>query len=355
MRSFFYRLSKNLTSIYLLCFFVLSYRLTYNEFYYEINEEVEVSISHQEKVYPSGEIVGIYTLANGVFVIDTCEIENEEGEFINPTENKIKSGDYILSIDGVALETKEDMIQVIKACEGEGLEFQVSRDGELFSVVLEPVLSKSGEYMMGIWIKDDLAGVGTITYIAETGEFAALGHGMGNGETSALLEVKGGDIYIADIIGIEKGEKGSPGEVKGVIKYGSVNHLGKVADNSGKGIYGVFDEDDMEEYEVDKACTIGCKQEIESGAAQIISEISGERKYYDIEITYIDYLAVNSNKGLHITVVDEELLELTGGIVQGMSGSPIIQNGKLIGAVTHVLINDPTSGYGIFIEEMLVK
>lgn len=334
-------------------FLVLSYRLVYNEFYFEIHEEVEVSISNHEEVYPSGEIVGIYTLANGIFVIDTCDIETPEGKFINPAGAFVKTGDYILAINGESLDSKEEMISFIKDSNGEPMEFTISRNGETMTETLTPVLSKNGEYMLGIWIKDDLAGVGTITYITPDGEFAALGHGMVNGQNSDLLEVKGGHIYVSNIIGIQKGEKGEPGEVKGVIKYGASNHLGSVEANSGKGIYGVLDEDDIEKYEEENICQIGSKQTIETGEAQIISEISGERKSYDIEITYIDYLAVNSNKGLHIKVVDEELLDLTGGIVQGMSGSPIIQNGKLIGAVTHVLINDPTSGYGIFIENML--
>ena len=141
--------------------------------------------------------------------------------------------------------------------------------------------------------------------------------------------------------------------MKGIIKYGSVNHIGNVESNEKEGIFGLVDEDDKEKYLAQGLYKIGIKQDVEIGAAQIVSEISGERKLYDIEITYVDYLAVNSNKGLHIKVIDEELLELTGGIVQGMSGSPIIQDGKLVGAVTHVLINDPTSGYGIFIENML--
>ncbi len=353
MRSFFYRISKNLTGIYVICFLILSYRLTYNEFYCEIHEEVKVSISSEREVYPWGKIVGIYTKSNGIFVIDTCEIETPSGDFVNPTKYQIKSGDYILAINGVQLEEKEEMVEAIQRSNGETLTFTVCRDGEIREENLTPVLSRNGEYLLGIWIKDDLAGVGTITYVTESGDFAALGHGMGNGQTEELLEVRGGDIYVSDIIGIQKGVKGEPGEIKGVIKYGFNNHIGSVGTNSKKGIYGSLDEDDIARIPQEELCKVGAKQEISIGAAQIISEISGERKYYDIEITYVDYLAVNSNKGLHIQITDEELLELTGGIVQGMSGSPILQNGKIIGAVTHVLINDPTCGYGIFIENML--
>ena len=353
MRSFFYRVSKNLTFIYMIFFLLLSYRLSYNAFYCDIHEGIETSLVNQKEVYPSGQIVGIYTLSNGIFVIDTCEIETAEGSFVNPTAYRLRSGDYVLAIDGQSMESKEEMIEMIKASNGSEMLFTIYRNGEERVESLTPVKSKSGEYMLGVWIKDDLAGVGTITYVVEDGEFGALGHGMGDGKTNELLEVKGGDIYLSNIIGIQKGETGTPGEIKGVIKYGFNNHVGSVKTNSKEGIYGVIDEDDKEKVQEGKLYRVAAKQEIEVGEAQIISEISGERKYYTIEITYVDYLAVSTNKGIYIKIVDEELLELTGGIVQGMSGSPIIQNGKIVGAVTHVLINDPTSGYGIFIEEMI--
>lgn len=354
MRIFYNKVIKNIIWIYLCFVLVFSYRMIYNEVYTEIH----VSVGEKREVYPFGKIVGLYTECEGIFVIDTCEIEQEDGSYVNPTEGKVKKGDYILSVNGNKLDTKEELVNLIEEYDqnfGDGkMIFTIKRDDETLDISLAPVLSKNGSYKLGIWIKDDLAGVGTITFFTENGQFAALGHGMGDGETNDLLEVESGDVYISNIIGIKKGEAGSPGEVKGVIYYGEENHLGDVVDNTKNGIYGALDEEELLEYKEELPLVeIAYSQDIETGAAQIISEISGERKYYDIEITYVDYLAVNSNKGIHIKVVDEDLLELTGGIVQGMSGSPIIQNGKLIGAVTHVLINDPTSGYGIFIEEML--
>lgn len=354
MRNFFCKCVKNLSLLYVCLFMVLSYRLVYNEFYAQIHEDVEVSNEDGDLVYPLGEIVGIYTECKGVFVIDTCEIESSESEFINPVEDVLKTGDYILEVNGIELVEKEILVDAVNQCDGKEIELTVARKENIFTTTVTPVLGKNGKYMLGVWVKDDLAGVGTITYYTEEGEFAALGHGMGDGETNELLSVKGGDIYITKLIGIEKGEKGNPGEVKGVIYYGVTNHLGDLDTNCEKGVYGTLDEEDLKRY-IDKgeACEIGNKQEIKEGAAQIISDVSGERKVYDIQITYVDYLAVNSKKGLHIQITDPELLELTGGIVQGMSGSPILQNGKLIGAVTHVLINDPTKGYGIFIEEMM--
>lgn len=356
MRNFFCKIVKSMSWIYVCFFILLSYRLTYNEFYNQIHEDVQTSKGNEALVYPIGQIVGIYTECKGVFVIDTCEIETREGTFINPSKGILQTGDYILEVNGIELEEKEDLTKAIEEAKGESIELLVARGNITFTESVAPVESKSGKYMLGLWIKDDLAGVGTICYVAEDGDFAALGHGMGDGETKELLSVKGGDIYISKLIGIEKGKKGNPGEVKGVIYYGAANHLGKLNTNSGEGIYGTLDGDDLERYKREtNACGIGNRQDIEVGAAQIISNISGRREIYDIEIKYVDYLATNSNKGLHIEVTDAELLELTGGIVQGMSGSPIIQNGKLIGAVTHVLINDPTKGYGIFIEEMILS
>jgi len=353
MRNFFYKIVKSMSWIYICFFILLSYRLTYNEFYSQVHEEVEASNENEGLVYPIGQIVGIYTECKGVFVIDTCEIETDEGEFVNPSKGILQTGDYILSVNDIELEEKEDLTDAIEDSKGESMKLLIARGANTFTEWVVPVLSKSGKYMLGLWIKDDLAGVGTICYVAEDGDFAALGHGMGDGETKELLSVKGGDLYISKLIGIEKGKKGNPGEVKGVIYYGESNHLGELDRNSGEGIYGTLDKDDFERYKRDiNACKIGNRQEIEIGGAQIISDVSGEREVYDIEIKYVDYLATNSNKGLHIEVTDADLLELTGGIVQGMSGSPIIQNGKLIGAVTHVLINDPTKGYGIFIDEM---
>ena len=350
----FQKYGRVMSFLYLCCALGFSYRMVYNEFYTEIHKDIEVNNENGDFVYPLGEIVGIYTECEGVFVIDTCEIENAKGEFVNPAGNLLRTGDYILSVNGIELEEKEMLVEAVEKSDGAQLELMVSRGETMFSADITPVLSKNGKYMLGVWVKDDLAGVGTITYVDESGNFAALGHGMSDGETSELLEVKGGDIYNSKIIGIEKGKKGAPGEVKGIIYYGVGNHLGELDTNCGEGIYGTLDEEDAIRYkDKEKTCKMGNKQEIVVGPAQIISDVSGERDIYDIEITYIDYLAVNSNKGLHIEVTDPDLLKLTGGIVQGMSGSPIIQNGKLIGAVTHVLINDPTSGYGIFIDEML--
>ena len=193
MRNFYYRCVQNIFTVCVCLAIVFSYRLVYNEFYFEIHEEVEVSQSEEKQVYPMGKIVGLYTKCNGVFVIDTCEIETENGELIDIAGKSIKTGDYIISINGESLSGKEDMLNAVKNSDGKPLELVVERDKETYVITLSPLKSKNGDYMLGIWVKDDLAGVGTITYFTTEGDFAALGHGMGDGETQNLLEIDGGD------------------------------------------------------------------------------------------------------------------------------------------------------------------
>lgn len=354
MRNFFCKCVKCISAIYVIFLFVLSLRLTYNQYYAQVNKDTPASYEDGMYVYPLGEIVGLYTRCEGVFVIDTSDVESKEDKFVCPAKEILRTGDYIIEVNGKELKEKEILVEAVNTCEGKSIELTVIRGGKEFTTNVTPIMGKNGKYMLGVWVKDDIAGVGTITYYTEDGDFAALGHGMGDGVTKEIFSVEGGDVYYADIIGIQKGKRGEPGEVKGVIYYGFTNHLGELDTNCGEGIYGVLDKEDIERYKKEcKPYKLGRKEEIEIGEAKIISDVSGERKVYDIKISYVDYLAVTSNKGLHIEITDPELLKLTGGIVQGMSGSPIIQNDRIIGAVTHVLINDPTKGYGIFIDNML--
>ena len=356
MRNFYYKCISVIAIIYIGFVCALGFRLGYNQYYAQIYKDIETVYDDGEMVYPLGKIVGIYTKCKGVLVIDTSEIESKGGEFVSPAEGVLRSGDYILEANGIPLEEKETLVEEVNRSQGNAIHLLVRRGDENFETSVTPIMGKNGKYMLGVWVKDDLAGVGTITYYTEDGAFGALGHGMGDGVTKEILSVEGGDIYYANIVGIQVGERGIPGEVKGVIYYGLAHHIGEVDTNCKEGIYGNMDTEDIIRYKSEcEAYKLGNKQSVEAGNAQIITDVSGERKIYDIKITYVDYLALSSNKGIHIEVTDPELLELTGGIVQGMSGSPIIQNGKLIGAVTHVLINDPTKGYGIFIDEMLEK
>ena len=315
---------------------------------------VEVTQVDRQTLYACGKIIGIYTKTQGVFVIDTTEFENKAGDTVYPAKDMVVTGDYILEINGEPLDNKEEMVKIVSESQGEPLELTILREQSILSIYLTPQEGKTKDFLLGIWIKDDQAGIGTLTYFTDTGDFGTLGHGMGNGENGQILLIGEGDIYNARILGLSKGLPGIPGEIKAVIAYGKSNHLGEVEANTSKGVFGEVDLDDIKSHSEEyPAYEIMHKQYIQKGKAQILSELSGELEYYDIEITYIDYLSKDNNKGIHIKITDERLLELTGGIVQGMSGSPVIQNGRIVGAVTHVLVNDPTRGYGIFIENML--
>ncbi|MCD8118146.1 MAG: hypothetical protein LUE29_01405, partial [Lachnospiraceae bacterium] len=219
-------------------------------------------------------------------------------------------------------------------------------------IVIQPVKDANGEYKLGLWVRDDTQGIGTLTFITAEGAYGALGHGISDVDTGELFASRGGTLYIANIWGIIKGIPGTPGGLCGMIYYEEKNELGTILKNTDTGIYGNANETMLAEY-AGEAIEIGYKQEVAVGAASVYVNIEGEAKAYDIRIIGVNYSEDNDHKGLIIEVTDEQLLELTGGIIQGMSGSPIIQNGRLIGAVTHVFVQDATKGYGIFIEDML--
>jgi stage IV sporulation protein B len=333
-----------------------TYLVTCNLFGFIPVKEIEVSIIPEQSVYASGHIIGIYGQTNGVLVLGTSSVEGADGLMHEPAENRLSSGDYILAVNDSVISTKEELVEKINEYGADSLSLTVNRKGEYIRVLVDAVLTKSGAYMLGIWVKDDMAGIGTMTYYSADGQFGALGHGIGDGETGQLLSISQGSIYRTKLLGVTKGIKGTPGELEGLIYYGASNRLGSIEGNDSLGIYGTLEEEDFLSFCTADTCySIGYKQEIEKGTAYLLSDVSGETKSYEIEITDVDYQAKDSNKGICFTVTDETLLQLTGGIVQGMSGSPIIQNGKLIGAVTHVLVNDPARGYGIFIENMLEK
>lgn len=315
-------------------------------------KDIEVDVTQDVYATPCGTPVGIYLKSDGIMVIGTGEIVNEAGNMVEPSFGILKSGDYIESVNGLKLESKDDLIEAVNACNGTTVHMKVRRNGELLNLDVEPVQAADGSYKLGAWVRDDTQGIGTMTYVEQDGSFGALGHGISDSDTGQLVAVNGGELYETEILGIEKGESGSPGVMSGVIYYGPGTKLGEVTANTEEGIFGSVNAEFRTEME-SSAIPIGFRQDVKKGSAVIRSSVAGEVKDYDIEIQRVDHASLQKNKGMTIKVVDEELLELTGGIVQGMSGSPIIQDGKLVGAVTHVLVNDPTRGYGIFIENML--
>lgn len=344
-----------------------------------------------EGVYACGRLTGIYEQTEGVLVVNTTEVTDEDGKKVNPADKKVQCGDYILSVNGRTVADKEELSEAVndimkqydeshedksgtvesqkeiinknKSDSGEikseinkkMVKIKFLRGGEEMSADITPVRMDDGRYYMGIWVKDDLAGIGTITYYTKDGRFGALGHGIGDGTQSGnLLYANSGDLYSMKLTKIKKGKAGAPGEIGGVVYFGKKSHIGTLDCNSNLGIYGQLDSDELSEYAAeDTYYPVAGKDEIHAGSAQMISEISGKLEKYNLEITNIDKKATDTNKGMELKVTDDRLIELSGGIVQGTSGSPIIQDGKIIGAVTHVFVDDPTGGYGICIDEML--
>lgn len=313
--------------------------------------DIEVQVVEENMVYPGGQPIGIYLDTDGVMVIGTGEVSLKDGTTAEPAYNLVNSGDYILAVNGDAVSTKEELTEKISASDGEDIILTIRRNNEKINVRITPVKCDDGCYRAGIWVRDDTQGIGTLTFICMDGTFAALGHGISDVDTSQLIEVDNGALYDAYVYEIIKGSNGKPGSLIGSIDYSENTFEGYISSNTSAGIFGVIE--DMQEFSSGREpISIGYSQELKEGEASILCSVNGEVGEYKIEIEKLDYNSKN-NKNMVIKVTDEELLAVTGGIVQGMSGSPIIQDGKLVGAVTHVLVNDPTRGYGIFIENML--
>jgi stage IV sporulation protein B len=310
-------------------------------------KDVAIEALERKTAAPSGKLTGIYIETDGLFVIDTAQVETKSGKQ-SPAENKLQSGDYITKIGNSKVTSKMKFLEQINQSNGKNVVLTVVRKGKSVKVKLRPVLDQSdGQYKIGAYIRNNTQGIGTITY-TKGQKFAALGHGVSDIDLGSLLAIQGGEVYKAEIMSIKKGTSGTPGEIVGMIDYNDDNLTGTIEKNTENGIFGTFFNEQQEEEEI----PIALKQEVKTGAAKIISYISGSREEYEIEITNVDKGNHEKLKGMSIKVTDAKLKKLTNGIVQGMSGSPIIQNGKLVGAVTHVFVADPTKGYAIFAETM---
>lgn len=317
-------------------------------------KEIQVDVVDTRYAVPCGAPVGIYLKSKGIMVIGTGILTDTNGERIEPAYGVLKSGDYIEALNGEALKNKEALITKVNALGEEAAVLTVRRDGGLVDVSMNAVATESGDYKLGAWVRDDTQGIGTMTYVDANGSFGALGHGISDSDTGMLVEIEEGNLYETEIMAIEQGTTGKPGVMAGVIYYGPGSQLGAITKNTDEGIFGTVNDQYRQSLQ-SEPIQIGYRQDVTKGPAILRSCVSGEVKDYEIEIQRVDYNPSQKNKGLVIRVTDEELLKITGGIVQGMSGSPIIQNGKLVGAVTHVFVQDSTRGYGIFIESMLEK
>lgn len=312
-------------------------------------KKIKVKVVDDQKITPSGKVIGVYVETDGLFVLDTDQFTGENSMEYAPSKNKLYRGDYIKKIDGKDIVSKKQFIEKINQGQGESVILTVQRKAKMMQIKIKPERSKTDHmYKIGTWIRDNTQGIGTMTYVKGT-SFGGLGHGIYDMDTGTFLKIKGGLLLDPQIYSIKKGKSGTPGEIVGSIEYKEENILGSIKKNTEKGIYGTIPKKQQ------KAYKIGYRQDIKPGKAYILSNVSGTMKQYEIQINKIVPSDKDVLKSMEIEVTDKELLKLTNGIIQGMSGSPILQNGKLIGAVTHVFVNDPMKGYAILMETMLYE
>ncbi len=304
----------------------------------------------EKYLVPCGTPFGIKMLTAGVVVVGLTPIETEKGSVAPAKNGGLKEGDIIISVNGEKISSFKDLSKKISTSDGSDLSLLVRRKGREINIRITPVRSiTDGVFRCGIWARDSSAGIGTVTfYDAVNGRFGGLGHPVCDVDTGEMLPLSSGEVVPVTILDVEKGVAGDPGELKGT--FISNITVGNLYENTETGVYGQLKNTPVQNEPV----PVCLKQDIKLGSAEILSTVSGRTpKNYKIEIEKINLSSSSPTKNMVVRIVDPALLEITGGIVQGMSGSPIIQNGKLVGAITHVFVNDPTRGYGIFVENML--
>lgn len=322
--------------------------ITVNSFYVNTNKEI---------IYAGGNSIGITLSTKGVILMGSNSIITKNGLVDTLKGSDLQIGDTILKLNDEIIYNIDNITDIINREENKGERVKITyvRKNKEYETYLLPALDiESGEYKLGIWVKNDASGVGTLTYVKENGDFGALGHSINVGGTKQAYEITNGKVYKCSIIGVNKGKKGTAGELKGLFLQGK-NVQGEISKNISTGIYGNLDLNSKLYEEVkSRQYEIGGRLTARPGKAKILSCVNGaEVKEYDIEIIKTNYQNSSKEKSMVIKITDKELLEKTGGIVQGMSGSPIIQKGKIIGAVTHVFINDSTKGFGLYLDWMI--
>ncbi len=310
-------------------------------------KEVTVRQAEDMQVALGGEVFGMKLYTDGVLVVGLTDVDTAIGNRNPAAEAGICKGDLIRTINGVAVTTKKEVAALVESSEGRTLEVTLERDGVTFPVRFSPAFSKAeGRYKAGMWVRDSSAGIGTLTfYHPQSGVFAGLGHPVCDADTGEILPISAGEAITARVFSVDRGVRGDAGSLCGGFA-GST--FGTLWENGKNGVYGT-----AANWHTDaELVEIAPRQEVVTGAAKIRCTVNeGAPQWYEVQITKVRY--TGDREDMHVTVTDEALLAATGGIVQGMSGSPLIQNGKLIGAVTHVLVDDPTRGYAIFAENML--
>lgn len=312
-------------------------------------KEINVNVISKTKVIPMGNAIGMKLYTDGVLAVGMSEIEGKK-----PYENSgIKEGDRIVQIDKKAIDNTEDLMEAVNKCSGKEISVKYIRDNTTITTSIKPIKNSGNQYKIGLWVRDAAAGVGTLTfYEPSSGMFGTLGHGIIDVDTSELIKIANGELVTTNILNITKGKKGDPGEIRGTIESGHT--IGNIDKNTSFGVFGTLNKTPYINIQNNDEIEVALREEIKIEDAQIICELeNGKREKYNIKIQKVFLNNNKDNKSMLIKITDEKLLEKTGGIIQGMSGAPIIQNGKFIGAVTHVLVNDPTIGYGVFADIMI--
>lgn len=318
-------------------------------------KQINVTRLENVEVIPVGKIIGLKLYTNGVLIVGMSEIENVNHQKERPYENlNIQEGDTILKVNDLEIQTIENLQKEINKSDGKNIDLTILKeDGTIETSNIKPVKVSNTEYKLGLWVKDAATGVGTLTYYEPNSKsFAALGHGITDSDSDKLIDIDSGNIVTSKIVSIQKGEQGKPGEIRGSI----INQptIGKVYKNTEFGIYGELTNLSNIKFNYFNKLKVALRGEIQEGNAKVLCSVDGnETEEYDIKIEKIYKDNNEDNKSMLIEVTDKNLINKTGGIIRGLSGAPIIQNGKFIGAITNVLVNSPTKGYAIFGDIMI--
>lgn len=318
-------------------------------------KNIKINVVPKIKIIPGGQSVGVRLNTDGVLIVGTADITDDNFRTHNLASiSGIKIGDTLAKINDTKIQNASHVSEIVRESDGDKLSLSIIRNKKEFVIDVNPIKSEQdGEYRLGLWVRDKTAGVGTLSFIhPDSRKFGALGHAITDVDTGVLLSIKNGEIVRSRVVSIEQGRRGTPGEIKGVF-YETNNPIGKIEKNTQLGVYGEL-LPDIEDIDKQKSMPIAYQHEIKEGKAFILTTLDDNTvEKFDIEITRINLQTKPDSKSMIIKITDKRLLKKTGGIIQGMSGSPIIQNDKIIGVVTHVLVNDPTKGYGVFIEWMI--
>ena len=316
----------------------------------------KIKLIKDDKVMVGGNAVGIVLKMKGILIVGSSPIIDSDGKTIDALEkSNLKIGDILTEIEGESIESISSISKIINKEENLNKDLTVKgiRNNVEFETTVKPIFDeKSKLYKLGVWVRDDASGIGTITYINSNNRFGALGHPICDNETKSIISLSEGELFNCSILGVNKGVSGMPGELKGLFMQGK-NEQGLIEKNNEYGIFGTIKNDSnlLKDFET---VEVGSRLSAKPGKAKIRCCLDGNKvEEFDIEIIKTNYQNYFNSKSMVLRVTDKSLIERTGGIVQGMSGSPILQNGKIIGAVTHVFLSDPTKGFGVYIDWML--